>query len=80
MTFDHGSHNADIIRDANFLASKLGKVLHWLWLTVSSNNDLNIFGEVFGKPKGNVAFFSIIPIHEVIYSFEDKYDFVVKDI
>lgn len=62
------------------MASQFREILHGFRLAISSNNDFDILREVFRQPKGNISLFSIIPIHEVINSFKDKNDLVVKHI
>ena len=80
MLADHRLHDVDIIRNVDLLTSKFGEVLHGFRFPVGSDDDLDILGEVFRQPEGNITFFSIIPIHEVINAFKDKNDLVVKHI
>ena len=80
MGFGHGAHDSDVVRNIHSLAAEFAEVLHGLALPVRSDDDLHVFGEVLGEPKGNIPLFSIVSICEVVDALKDQYDFVVVDV
>ena len=80
MIFYHRFHNVRVKWNTDFSTLKFVEIFHWLWLTVCSYNNFDVFREVFGEPEGNIALFSIISIHKIVYSLEDQNNFVVKNI
>lgn len=80
MGLYHGPHDSDIVRNVHFLASEFAEVLHGLALAVCSDDDLHVFGEVLGQPKGNIPLFPIISIREVVNALKHQYNLIVVDI
>lgn len=76
----HRLHNVDVKRNNYFSALQFIEVLHRLWLTICSNDDFDVFGEVLWKPKGDVALLAIVSIYKVVDPLKDEDNFVVEDI
>ena len=76
MGLDHSFNDLHINRDGYFGAVEPVKIIHRLRVSIGSDDDFNIFREVFRQPEGNITLFISSSINKVVNTLKNKYDFI----
>lgn len=61
--------------DVDSGAVELIEVVHGLWLSIGSDNDFDIFGEILGQPEWDVALLVGASVDKVVNALKDKDNF-----
>lgn len=76
MGFDHSFNDLHINRDGYFGTVESVKIIHRLRVSIGSDDDFNIFREVFRQPEGNITLFISSSINKVVNTLENENDFI----
>jgi hypothetical protein len=74
LSLHHGPDDLHVDRNVDTWAVEFIEVVHGLWLSVGSHDDLDVFGEIFWEPEWDVAFLVGATVDKVVDAFEDEND------